>query len=125
MAEAERRAVTQARLDFAIERRVDFVGREHHHHVGRANCILDQRGLEPSGFGFDRAPRAAAQADDHVDPAVVKVERLGAALIAVTEDGDALAGERRGVDVGIFQEFHKSVRPELVEGLSFTFCSED
>ena len=53
-----------------------------------------------------RASRAAAQPDDDVDAAVVEVERLRAALVAVAEDGDALAGERRGIDVGVAQHLH-------------------
>ena len=51
-----------------------------------------------------RAAGSAAKADDHVDAAVVEVERLGAALVAVAEDRDALAGERGGVDVGVAEQ---------------------
>ena len=34
MAEAERSALSQKRLDLAVQRGVDLVWREHHHHVG-------------------------------------------------------------------------------------------
>ena len=106
MAEAERGAFAQVRLDLAIKRPVDLVGREHHHHVGRATASSTSAVSSPAAFGFDRASRPAAQADDDVDAAVVEVERLRAALVAVAEDGDALAGERRGIDVGVADQVH-------------------
>ncbi len=71
-----------------------------------ADGVLDQSRLESGRFGFEGASGAAAKADDHVDPAVVQVERLGAALVAVAEDRDALAGERRGIDVGVAKHLH-------------------
>ena len=108
MAEAERGALAQVRLDLAIERPVDLVGREHHHHVGRRDRVLDQRGRQSGGFGFERAARTAAQADNDIDTAVVEVERLRAALVAVAEDRDALAGERGGVDVGVTDQVHRA-----------------
>ena len=61
---------------------------------------------KPGFLGRDRASRCAAQPDDHIDAAVFEVERLRAALIAVAEDRDALAGERRQVDVGVAQQLH-------------------
>src|SRR5206468_652573 len=67
---------------------------------------FDQSGAEPGRFGFIGAARAAAQADDHVDPAVVEVERLRSSLIAVAEDRNPLAGERRGIDVGFAEQVH-------------------
>ena len=73
VAEAQRGALAQVRLDLPIERRMDLVRREHHHDVGRGDRVLDQGCLEAGGFSFDRAARAAAQADDHVDPAVLRL----------------------------------------------------
>ena len=61
----------------------------------------------PAASASGRAPRSAAQADDDVDPAVLQVERLRAALIAVAEDRDALAGQRRGIDVGVAEQVHR------------------
>ena len=65
-----------------------------------ADRVFDQRDLEPGGLGLGRAAGAAAKADDDVDAAVVEVQRLRAALVAVADDRDPLAGERRGIDVG-------------------------
>ena len=62
VAEAERCAFAQVRLDLAIERGVDLVGREHHDDVGRRDGVFEQSGLQPGGFGFERASGAAAQA---------------------------------------------------------------
>ena len=63
---------------------------------------------QAGGFGLDRASRAAAQPDDHVDSAVLKVQRLRAALVAIAEDRDPLAGERRGIDVGVAEQVHRA-----------------
>ena len=76
---------------------MDLVGREQHDDVGASRPRpRPRRSCKPGCFGLARAARPAAQPDDDVDPAVVEVERLGAALIAVAEDRDALAGERAG-----------------------------
>ena len=115
MAEAERRAFAQMWLDLTVQRAVDFVGREHHHHVGRGRprprpARSRARPLRPrSCFPSRRAARRPRR------PAVVQVQRLGAALVAVADDRDALAGERRRVDVGVAQQLHggaPSRRPE-------------
>ena len=103
MAEPQRRALAQVRLDLSVERTVDLVGRKHHRDVGRADGVLEQSNLEPGRFGLGCAAGSAAEAHDHVDPAVVQVERLRAALVAVTDDRHALAGQRGGVDVGVAQ----------------------
>ena len=42
MTEAERRAVAQIRLDFAVQRAVNFVRCEHHHQVGGSDGMLEQ-----------------------------------------------------------------------------------
>ena len=62
---------------------------------------------KPGGLGLDRASRAAAKPDDDVDPAVLEVQRLRPALVAVAEDRDALARQRRGVDVGVAEQVHR------------------
>ena len=106
MAETERRARAEIRLDFPVKRRMDFIRREHHDDIGRCHGTFDQGSTEARSFNLDCAPRAAAKPDDHVDPAIVKVERLGAALVAVAEDGDALARQRSRIDVGVAQQIH-------------------
>ena len=96
----------QMRLDLAVQRGVNFVGRQHHDHVGRCDGVLDQRRLQSLRLGCDRASRPAAKADDDVDPAIEKVERLRPALVAEAEDRDALAAQRCGVDVCVAKPGH-------------------
>ena len=47
-----------------------------------------------------------AQQRARVQAAALKVERLGAALVAEADDRHALAGKRGGVDVGLAQYIH-------------------
>jgi hypothetical protein len=81
--------------------------------------LFDRRGPQAGRLRFEPAARSAAQADYDVNSAVVKVQRLRPALIAIPKDRHALAGERRRIDVGVFQKFHNTVRAEPVEALSF------
>ena len=50
-----------------------------------------------AGIGRDRpALRPGRETDDDVDPGFVEVQGVGVTLAAVPDDGDRLAGQRRG-----------------------------
>ena len=51
-----------------------------------------QAGLGGQGAALGRL----LEPDDDVDAGVVQVQRVGVALAAVADDGDGLAGQRRG-----------------------------
>ncbi len=101
MAEAERRALPKMRLHLGVQVAENFVGGEHHHDVGRFDGRFEEIDLKPCRLGLGRACRAAAKPDHDVDSAVLEVKRLCPALVAVAENGDSLACERPGIDVGV------------------------
>src|SRR5258708_27010160 len=81
--------------------------------------MFDEGGTEPGGLGLDRPAGSAAKPDDNVDLAVLEIERLGAALVAIAEDRNALARERGRVDVGVAEKIHKAtivLSPWMGEG---------
>jgi hypothetical protein len=106
VAEAQRRAMPEMRFDLPVKRAVDLVGGEHHHDVGGFDRFLDQIDSKGRRLGLDGASRSSAQADDDIDPAVVEVQRLGAALIAIADNRHSLACERCGIHVGVAQHVH-------------------
>ena len=53
----------------------------------------------PAAFAFARPLLAGAQADLHVDAALLQVQRVGVALRAVADDGDLLAADEGEVGV--------------------------
>ena len=83
MAEAKRRTSSHPGLDFSIDRPVRFVRREEHHDVGRLDCVLDQGRLKSGRCCVDQACRSAPQPHHDVGPAVVQVQCLRAALVAI------------------------------------------
>ena len=97
----------QVRFDLAIDCRQRLVGREQHDDVRRRRRFEHGGGGNAVGLGPCSAGRSVAQADDDIDPAVLQVERLRAALVAIADDRDALACERGGVDVGVALGVHE------------------
>jgi len=79
---------------------LQLVRREHHHHVSRPRSIGDAHNLQPLRLGLARGPRAFAQAHHDIrDAGIAQVQRMGMALAAEADDGDALVLDQ--VDVGI------------------------
>lgn len=85
---------------------MDLVRRQHHHDVGRAHRIFDRCSLKPGRCHFGFCCRRAPEAHNDVNSAVVKVQRLCPALVAVTQNGDPFALQRRGIDVRVTGELH-------------------
>ena len=85
---------------------MDLVGSQHHHDVGGCDSSFHQCSLKTCRLRLEAASRSAAKPHDHVDAAIVEVQRLRAALVAVTEDGNALARERSRVDMGVAEQLH-------------------
>ncbi len=93
----------------AIDCRQRLVGRQQHDDVGRRRRLDQRGGRDAVGLGLCRAGRTVAQADDDIDAAVLEVQRLGSALVAIADDRDALAVERRGIDVGVALGVHRGL----------------
>ena len=111
MAEADRAAVADARLDFLVDAAERLVGGEEHDDVGRAQRL--PRPARPRGPASSAVARAAgrpAEPDDDVDPAVLEVERLRPALVAVAEDGDALARRAASMSMSLSRSSSMAVR---------------
>jgi hypothetical protein len=106
VAEAKRSAAAKIGLHLTVQRRMGFVGREHHDDVRGSDGILQKRGGQARRFCFEHASGLAPKSDNHVNAAVVQVERLRAPLVAIAEDRHALPVERSGIDVGIAQQVH-------------------
>ena len=106
--EHQRRAVLHVLGEMiAVDVALQFVGREHHHHVGPFGGLGDLHHLELLAFGLLHAGRALAQRDrDVLDAAVAQVERVGMALAAVADDGDLLALDQVQVGVAIVVNTH-------------------
>ena len=98
--EKEHGAVFQIRRDFVlVERGLRHVRREHDDYVRAFDGFrrADQRPAVLLGLLPGRA--AAAQADYDIEFAIAQIERVRAALAAVTEYGDALAFQSAGICV--------------------------
>ena len=91
---------------FLVDRRLRGVGRQDGDHVRPGGGVGTGDHGEPLGFGAAARAASGMERDPHLDPAVPKVQRVGVALRAVTEDRDLLATDQievRGVvviDVG-------------------------
>ena len=90
-------------IDVALQ----FVGREHHHHVGPFGGFRHFHDLELLAFGLFDAGRALAQRDrDLLHARIAQVERVGMALAAVADNGDLLALDQVQVGVAIVVNTH-------------------
>ena len=67
----------------------------------------------PSAWAFARERLPAGQADDHVDAAVLQVERVGVALAAVADHGDLAALQQAEVGVGVVVDACHRLRVSL------------
>ena len=90
MAEADRAAVADAGLNFLVDAAERLVGGQEHDQIGGCSGFLDQRDFQSGFLGRPCAAGRPTKPDDHVDSAVLEVQRLRPALVAVTENSDAL-----------------------------------
>ena len=106
--EHQRRAVLHVGVQMvAVDVALQFVGREHHHHVGPLGGLGDLHDLELLALGLLDALRALAQRDrDVLDAGIAQVERMGMALAAIADDGDLLALDQVQVGVAIVINTH-------------------
>ena len=121
--EHQRRAVLHVAVQvIAVDVGLQFVGREHHHHVGPFGGLGDFHDLELLGLGLLDALRALAQRHgDVLDAGIAQVERVRMALAAIADDGDLLALDQVQVGVAIVINTHRFsplVRPRLPEDLA-------
>ena len=82
----------QVRRDVGlVDRALRRVRREHHDHVRPRRRVGDRQHLHAGRLGLGGRLAARAQADAHVDAAVLQIQRVRVALRAVADDGDLLA----------------------------------
>ena len=106
--EHQRRAVLHVGVQMvAIDVALQFVGRQHHHHVGPLGGLGHFHDLELLALGLLDARRGLAQRDrDVLDAAVAQIERVGMALAAIADDGDLLALDQVQVGITIVVNTH-------------------
>ena len=86
---------------------LQFVGRDHHHHVGPFGGLGHLHDLELLALGLFHAGRGLAQRHrDVFDAGIAQIERVGMALAAVADDGDLLALDQVQVGVAIVINTH-------------------
>ena len=79
---------------------LQFVGREHHHHVGPFRGLGDLHHLELLAFRLFDAAGALAQRDRNLLHAeIAQIERMGVALAAIADDGDLLSLDE--IEIGV------------------------
>ena len=106
--EHQRRALFHVGVQMiAIDVALQFVGREHHHHVGPFGGFGHFHDLELFALGLLHALRALAQRHrDVLDAGIAQIERVGMALAAVADDGDLLALDQVQVGVTVVINTH-------------------
>ena len=93
----------------AIDIGLQFVGRQHHHHIGPLRGFGDLHHLELLALGLFDALRTLAQRhNDLFDAGIAQVERMGVALAAIADDGDFLALDQVQVGVAVVVNTHGS-----------------
>ena len=132
--EHQRRALLHVGVQMVvIDVGLQFVGREHHHHVGPFGGLGDFHDLELLAFRLLDALRALAQRHrDVLDAGIAQIERMGVALAAVADDGDLLALDQVQVGVAVVVNTHvfspllaqsaSSRRLVLASGAASSFC---
>jgi hypothetical protein len=63
--------------------------------------VVDRHHPQAGRLGLGCRGRALAQADHHVDPRLLEVQRVGVSLRAVPDDGDLATADDRTVRVGL------------------------
>ena len=105
MTEQQRLAGGEVRLDgLGVQTALLVVRREDHDDVGLGARLGGSHDAQALGLGLGTALAALGQPDPHVDAGVAQVEAVGVALAAVPEHRHLLAGEDRGVGVGVVEK---------------------
>ena len=96
MGEHQSLAVTQLWKDaLLVELLLDLVRHQYHNHVGGPGGVRD-RGYSQA-FGLGLFPRLAAgvEPNDHVQPTILQVQRVGMSLAAIADDRHSLSFKQR------------------------------
>ncbi len=85
-----------------------FVGRQDRDEIGARHCLGGIGDAETRSVRHGDTGRARAKADDHIEPAIAQIERMGMALIAIADNGDTPASHDRriGIAVGVDRQGH-------------------
>src|ERR1700730_10799616 len=103
----------------AVDVALQFIGREHHDHVGPFGGLRHLEHLEFLALGLLDALRALAQRDrDFLHAGIPQVERMGMALAAIAHDRNLLAFDQVQVGVPVVIYAHDSLP------LSVSYCLE-
>ena len=80
-----------------VDLAMSHVGSEKAHEARAPRRLGRRKNLEPIGACLASGPAVGAGPDDHGDPAVTQVQRMGAPLAAITDDGDRPALQHSGL----------------------------
>ncbi len=87
MRESQRRALFQVRFDFLfVQLRLEFIGRQHHYHVGAGHRFRDCFDRQTGGLRFGNRCRTGTQTNHNIDTGIFQVVCVGMALRTVTND---------------------------------------
>ncbi|MNZ91573.1 hypothetical protein D3C78_1105610 [compost metagenome] len=111
--ESDRCAITDVAGDIGlIDVSLEFVRRCHHQEVAPLGGFGNGHDLEAVGFGLLDGRRTGLQGDDDVLGAgILEVQRMGAALGAVTDDDDILGLDEIEIGITIIINAHFMVLP--------------
>ena len=100
MGEHQRLARKHVLLDgLPVHFGLQVVGNQHHYDVRLLRDLGNHADLQTVRFSLGDAAAALVQADHHVQPVVVQVERVSMALAAVTDYAEGLAVHQRHIGV--------------------------
>ncbi len=91
----------------AVNIGLQFIGRCHHHQVSPFGSFCNRHHLEAVGFNFLRRGRASLEADNQIlGTRILEVQRMGAALRAIADDGHFLALDQVYVSIPVIIYAH-------------------
>ena len=106
MTEGERCALFDVGFNiFAVDFGLPLIRRQHHDHIRALYGVGGCDTVETVCFDFLIGRRGRFQTDDDVHAAIFQVQRMGAALTAIAEHGDAFALDNVDIAIGVVENF--------------------
>jgi hypothetical protein len=98
MGKQQRGALGKLVLEFRVQGLLRGIGHQHGHQRGACNGVGRRLDLQTIALGLVPAV-TLAHADDDVEPAILQVQRMGAALTSIAQNGDARIAQGLLVDI--------------------------
>ena len=106
MAESECRVATKVRLDLAIDGAMGFIGASIMTTSAFWTASSSRSVLQAAASASIMLPDPPLRATTTSSPLSFRFRACARPLVAISDDGNALARERGGVDVGVTQQLH-------------------